>query len=356
MIQEWRSFLVERGAVFDDDQLQHFGHPHDELAAVNGGILMTDLSSRGLIAVKGKEADSFLQNLLTNDVKEINEEHSQLTGLCNPKGRLLTLFRLFQRDASFYLSLPRSQLAGVLKKLSMYVLRSQVEIKDASDHFCHIGLADRQANSELKYYMGHVPDTVNEVYQAPNYSVIRIPGEPPRFEVVGELNSIQKLWNELSKTATPVGINPWKLLGIRAGIATLYHATQEAFIPQQVNLELTGGVSLTKGCYPGQEVIARLHYRGKPSRRMFLVHIATNKQPQPGEPLYLSNKEEEQPVGEVVDAQMAPEGGCDGLVVLQLNRIEKGNIVLGGRTGTGTALIFRSLPYHVPGQERIKPQ
>ncbi len=346
MIQKWRSFLVEKGAIFDGNQLQHFGHPLDELVAINGGSLITDLSFQGLIAVEGKEAGAFLQNLLTNDVQEISESHSQLTGLCNPKGRLLALFRLFQRDASFYLSFPRSQLADVLKRLNMYVLRSQVKITDVSDHFCHIGLAGPQASNELKNLIGHMPNAVNEVYQTPNDTVMRIPGEPSRFEIVGKLTSIRELWDELSKAATPVGANLWKLLTIRAGIATLYPDTQESFIPQQVNLELTGGVSLTKGCYPGQEVIARLHYRGKPSRRMFLVHITADKQPQPGELLYLANDGEEQPIGKVVDAQTAPEGGYDSLVVLQLTPIEKGNIALGGRTGP--TLIFRGLPYPIP--------
>lgn len=347
MIQEWRTFLIERGAVFAGDQLQHFGHPQAELAAAaHGGALMTDLSSQGLIAVNGEEAGTFLQNILTNDVREINERHSQLTGLCNPKGRLLTLFRLFQRDTSFYLSCPRSQLADILKRLNMYVLRSKVKLTDASDRFCRIGLASLQASHGLKSLVEHIPEAVNEVCRGSNYSVMRIPGEPPRYEVAGELNSIKKLWDELSKTVMPAGVNLWELLNIRAGIATLYPGTQETFIPQQVNLELTEGVSFTKGCYPGQEIIARMHYRGKPSRRMFLIHIVTDKPPQPGEFLYLANSEQEQPIGEVVDARLASEGGYDSLAVLQLGSIAKGDITLGNRAGS--AITLGTLPYSVP--------
>jgi folate-binding protein YgfZ len=227
----------------------------------------------------------------------------------------------------------------------MYVLRTRVSFTDASNRFCRFGLAGPQASDELKHLLNRVPTIVNEVHQTPSYCIIRVPGKPPRLEVLGEFNVIQKLWDELSKTADPVGTHFWELLTIRAGIATIYPETQESFIPQQVNLELTDGVSFTKGCYPGQEIIARMHYRGKPSRRMFLAHIATNKRPQPGEPVYLADNKEGQ-IGEIVAAQPAPEEGYDSLAVLQLNSLEKGNIVLGG--GVEPKLAFRELPYELP--------
>jgi folate-binding protein YgfZ len=345
MLQEWKSFLIQAGAVFDGDRVLHFIRPSNESAATISSTTIADLSHLGLIAITGKDASIFLQNLLTNDVSEVNEQHSQLTGLCNPKGRLLAIFRLFQWNSNFYLILPRNLLESVLKRLNMYVLRTQVSLTDASSQFCHFGLAGPQASNELKYLLNKVPATVNEVHQTPSYCVICVPGEPPRFEVLGEFNIIQKLWNDLSKIAAPVGNNFWELLTIRAGIATIYPETQESFIPQQVNLELTNGVSFTKGCYPGQEIIARMHYRGKPSRRMFLAHIAADKWPQPGEPIYLANNKEGQ-IGEIVTAQPAPEGGYDSLAVLQLNRFEKGNIVLSGEVAP--RLTFCELPYELP--------
>ncbi|ABA58927.1 Glycine cleavage T protein (aminomethyl transferase) [Nitrosococcus oceani ATCC 19707] len=343
MQQEWKSFLTQAGAVFDGEKVLHFGYPQDEWVAVNSATFITDLSHFGLIAISGEDASDFLQNLLTNDVKEVNSQRSQLTGLCNPKGRLLAIFRLFQWNANFYLSLPHSLLEAVLKRLNMYVLRAQVSLADVSDHFCRFGLVGSQASDELKRYLGKAPMTTNEVQQAPDCCILRVPGEPSRFEVVGGMNTLQKFWGELTKTVTPVGANFWELTTIRAGVATIYPETQASFIPQQVNLELREGVSFTKGCYPGQEVIARMHYRGKPSRRMFLAHISTDQQPQPGDPVYLANDEARQARGEIVAAQLAPEGGYDSLVVLQLSHLQKGDMMWNG--GNGAKLTLRKLPY-----------
>jgi tRNA-modifying protein YgfZ len=348
MIQEWKAFLLQAGAVFDGDRIHHFGRPQEELAAATTGTLITDLSPWGLIAVKGKDAVTFLQNLLTNDVREVSPSYSQLTGLCNPKGRLLALFRLWQWGEDFYLTLPQNLLEMILKRLTMYVLRSQVTLREASDQFCRIGLAGVQAVEELKQVLGRVPAKVNDVQQTAEICIIRVPGEPPRFEMIGELKSIQQLWCNLSKAATPGGSGPWELLNLRAGIPTIYPETLEAFIPQQVNLELRNGVSFTKGCYPGQEVIARMHYRGKPSRRMFLGHSEGNDQPLPGEPVYLAEGEEAHSVGQIVAAQRVPEGGYDSLVVLQLTSLGKGPLTVGGHSGP--ELILRELPYEVPTQ------
>lgn len=343
MQQEWKSFLRQAGAVFDGDKVLHFGHPQDESTAA--GSFMTDLSHLGLIALTGEDAGTLLQNVLTNDIGEVNAQRSQLTGLCNPKGRLLAILRLFQWDTNFYLSLPHSLLEAVLKKLNMYVLRAQVSLIDASEQYCRLGLAGLQASDELRHCLGKAPTAVNEVYQTSSCCVLRVPGDPPRFEVVGEFDALQKLWSKLSKTAVPVGTHFWELATIRAGIATIYPETQESFIPQQVNLELTEGVSFTKGCYPGQEVVARMHYRGKPSRRMFLAHMITDKRPQPGDPVYLADGKEGQTVGEIVTAQPAPEGGYDSLVVLQLASLEKGDMVW--NSGNGPELTLRELPYEL---------
>jgi folate-binding protein YgfZ len=344
MQQQWRSFLTQAGAVFEGDRVLYFGYPQDKPVAAIPSILITDLSHLGLIAITGEDAGVFLQSLLTNDVREVNEQRSQLTGLCNPKGRLLAIFQLFQWNSSFYLSLPHSILESVLKRLSIYILRARVSLTNDSDCFCRFGLAGPQAGDELARLLNRVPSTVNDVYQAPSYCVIRVPDELPRFEVLGKLNIIRKLWDELSKTAAPVGTHLWELLTIRAGTARVYPETQESFIPQQVNLELRGGVSFTKGCYPGQEIIARMHYRGKPSRRMFLAHIDTDKQPQPGEPLYQANNEEGQ-IGEIVAAEPVPEGGYDSLAVLQITSFQKGDVVLGDKTKS--KLVFRELPYEL---------
>ncbi|BAW80866.1 glycine cleavage system protein T [Candidatus Nitrosoglobus terrae] len=345
MEQKWRSFLIQAGAVFKNDSVLYFRGSREKLAALPNTII-TDLSHLGLIAIAGEEARVFLQNLLTNDIREVNDQRSQLTGLCNPKGRLFAIFQLFQWNTHFYLSLPHSILESTLKRLSIYILRTRVSLINDSDHYCRFGLAGLQADNMLAQLLNITPLTANEVYQTPNLCIIRMPDQLPRFEIMGEFNFIQELWNELKKAADPVGTRIWELLTIRAGIARIYPETQELFIPQQVNLELSGGVSFTKGCYPGQEIIARMHYRGKPSRRMLLAYILTDKPPKPADPLYVSNNNDKEHVGEIVAAESTLDGGYDSLVVLHTASLEKGEIVLNNEMKS--KLIFQKLPYEVP--------
>ena len=287
MNSEWQTFLQQQQATLDGDQVVDFGDATQERQAVESGNVLADLSHLGLIAASGNETVSFLQGQFTNDVQQVTAQHSQLTAYCNPKGRMLASMRLFRREDRYFLSLPRSVLEPTLKRLRMFVLRSDVTLEEASDEMARFGLAGPDAESLLGARLPTLPANVDEVVQHAQLSVIRIPGLQARFEIHGPPSELTALWQTLhADGATPVGHPAWSWLDTVAGVPTVVPETVEAFVPQMANLHSLGGISFTKGCYTGQEVVARMHYLGKLKRRMYRAHADIETPPAPGEPIY----------------------------------------------------------------------
>jgi folate-binding protein YgfZ len=170
----------------------------------------------------------------------------------------------------------------------------------------------------------------------------------PRFEIHGELEPVIGLWRRLARQANPVGADCWSWLDIQAGVPEVLPETVEAFVPQMVNLEALDGISYKKGCYPGQEVVARMHYLGKLKRRMYRAHASTETVPAPGDNLY-SPTETDQSVGKVVEAQPNPNGGVDLLAVIQIATADAGDVRLAANDD-GARLEFQDLPYTVTNE------
>lgn len=345
MKPEWREFLIDAGAEFVDGRVATFGNPSREHEMATAGNVLCDLSHLGLMAAHGQDAREFLHNQLTQDVNHLEPTTSRLAAYCSPKGRMLAVFRLFEREEVFYLRLPREVLESTLKRLRMFVLRSQVTLEDADDALVRFGFSGPQAEEELKTALGQVPDSVNTAVELDNLSVIRVPGILPRFEIYGELDAMKDLWDELNVRAAPVGADSWELLETLAGLPNVFAPTQEAFVPQMANLDLVEGVSFKKGCYPGQEVVARMHYLGKPNRRMFLALAEDGEAPSPGEKLFV----QDQPAGEVVNAAPYPGGQIAVLAVLKLKSLGGDPVHLGA--ADGPELEFQPMPYEVPEAE-----
>ncbi|HEC19910.1 MAG TPA: folate-binding protein [Gammaproteobacteria bacterium] len=346
----WQTFLTTRGAHWSGQRVDYFGdEPQNTIAekhaALQGGsVIMCDLSHYGLIRAEGPESADFLQNQLCNDVREVTPLHSQYNGYCTPKGRALAFFRLFQRDDDYYLRLPREILEPVLKRLRMFVLMSKTELGDASDQLIRIGVAGPDAGRQLSALMGETPNEVNAVYHSGDLSIICLqPGS--RFEVYGPDEAMQHLWQQLEETVAPVGAGAWELLDIHAGLPEVYAQTQEAFVPQMLNLQAIGALSFKKGCYPGQEIVARMHYLGKLKRRMYLAHIEEDIPVQPGDTLYAESSASGQGVGKVVRAQSNPDGGVDLLAVIEISSAEQGSLRL--HDANGPMLQLQALPYDI---------
>ncbi|ACL72548.1 YgfZ/GcvT domain-containing protein [Thioalkalivibrio sulfidiphilus] len=346
MKPEWKDFLVDAGAEFDNGSVADFGNAERERRVVVSGDVICDLSHQGLIVAYGEEAGSFLQGQFSNDVLGLASAHSHLNSYCTPKGRMLANFRVFRRGESYYLRMPRAMVESVLKRLRMFVLRSKVTLEDADDALVRIGLSGPRAVEELQTALGDVPSAVNDVLHHNDITAIRVPGPHPRFELYGELEAMKQLWNKLNVRCAPVGAGPWALLDILAGIPNVTPATSEAFVPQMANMQLIGGVSFKKGCYPGQEVVARMHYLGKLKRRMYRVTIDTDQPPAPGTEILGAGggeTEEDQAAGRIVDAQLHPDGKVMALAVLQIAAAEAGGLHLAGEKHPAVSL--ETLPY-----------
>jgi folate-binding protein YgfZ len=337
MNSEWLTFLQSQGALTDADGGVHFppaaGHP---------GCLLFDLSHLGLLALRGEEADSFLQGQLTNDVRELTEEHCQLSSHCSAKGRMLANFRLLRRDGVIYLQMPRENVAPLLKRFSMFKLRAKVEISDADAELVCIGIAGDNASALLKTAALAVPEGENSVTRNADVSIARLPGTLPRFELFGPAAALISLWSQWVGQATVQTADDWALLEIRAGMPTVYGATAEAFVPQMTNMQLIDGVSFTKGCYTGQEVVARMQYLGKLKRRMYLAEVRSPTPPRPGDELVADASASGQGAGRVVDARASADDCYELLAVVEIAAVEHSTVRLGEN---GPTLRFLDLPY-----------
>jgi len=336
MNNDWKIFLESHAASIADDGWVDFEqHPQTAASA------LCDLSYLGLIRITGKDSVNFLQGQLTNDIHALTAQQCQLNAYCNPKGHMLANGWFFCRGDEIFFQLPAATLPAVLKRLSMFVLRSEVKLADAGDELIRIGLVGSNAEEQLNSTLS---TTVSQqVTQVGDLTIIRLPGVVPRFEIVGPEPSIEKVWSQLAESAKPTSSSFWALQEIRAGIPTVYPATVEAFIPQMVNMQLLDGISFTKGCYCGQEIVARMQHRGTLKRRMYLAHIAGNQKPSAGDTLFSHSAEHGKPAGTVVDAQPVPEGGFDALVMVQIPCFEADDIHL--KDASGEKLSFRDLPY-----------
>ena len=301
---------------------------------------ITDLSHLGVIRVSGSNKLEFLQGQLTNDIDKVSETHSQLSSYCSPKGRMLASFRILQLGNDLLLLLPMELLEPTLKRLSMFVLRADVQLKDVSDELKRVEISGGCASDLLPI---DPPAADNDAVSHDEYTIVRIPGDRPRYLVISDCDCMEALWEEAKQVATPTSRESWALLDIRAGIPTVYESTKEAFVPQMANLQLIDGVSFTKGCYTGQEVVARMQYLGKLKRRMYRAKIDTGQTPTPGTELYSPTDASGQGSGKIVDAALSPDGGYEVLLITPISCAEANDLRLGDESGPAIEIL--DMPY-----------
>jgi folate-binding protein YgfZ len=280
--------------------------------------LVADLSHNALLGVTGDDAAAFLHAQFTNDVQALAVGEAQWNGWCSAKGRLLATFLLLREARGFLLMLPAEIAPGVAKRLGMFVLRSKVKIEDVSELHSRIGIAGPGAAALVAQYWRGVPEPMRSV-QKDGATCVAL--EAGRF--VAFVPAAAPAFRELlSSAGERAAADAWEWTSIQAGVPTIVAATQEAFVPQMANFELVGGVSFKKGCYPGQEIVARMQYRGGLKRRMALGHVEGDERPLPGQSVY-SGAFADQAAGTIVNAAPAPGGGFDALVVAQLEALAR---------------------------------
>lgn len=340
MIESWKNFLLSQGAVIENGTVLHFGDPAAERAAAQATVV-ADLSQLGLIAFQGEDTATFLQGQLTNDVRALHADGAQWNGLCSPKGRLLGNFLMWRQGEDTCLQLAGDITASVLKRLSMFILRAKVKGRDASDETVRVVVAGPQAATAVHAAMGAVPEAPMRSAAVANGWVVRVGAD--KFVLSIAPGAAESVWQTLRPSVTPVGAPVWDWLRLTAGIPMIVAATQEQFVPQMVNYEVLGGVSFQKGCYTGQEIVARSQYLGKLKRRMVLAHV--DAEATPGDSLYSADLDG-QASGTVVNAAPAPGGGYDLLAVAQVESAATQTLHL--RALDGPALALKPLPYALP--------
>lgn len=339
MTIHWADFLTANGAMREDGRVLHFGAPQAELASAVESDVMADLAHLGLLELTGEDMQAFLQGQITNDVKLLDGANSQYAGYCTAKGRMLATMLLWKQDQSYYIQLDGGITPAVMKRLSMYVLRSKVKIADAGSKWVRFGVAGKNAEAKLSVAFPTIPSQPHQLVVHGETALLRLPGITPRFEIVIRDDAAPALWQPLAQHFKPVGAAVWEWLEIHAGVPQVTVATQEEFVPQMLNLDLLGGISFNKGCYTGQEIVARTHYLGKVKRRTHLAHVEGTEAIQPGSKIYGTDSTE--PVGLVVNAAPAPQGGYDVLAEIRLESVEAGPV----RLQNGAVLALLALPY-----------
>jgi len=285
---------------------------------MNSPVLIADLSHEGLIGFSGADSQAFLQGQLTCDVRQVTPQQAQFGSLCTAKGRMLASFLLWQCNGDYFMALPAALREALHKHLGKYVLRAKVALRDAGAETARLGVAGNGAAELLTVVFGALPRTAYGMLQNERGMLLALPEN--RYQIIATPEQAAALRRELAPRCAPVDAAYWEWLAIRAGIPAILPATAEQFTPQMANLELLGGVSFTKGCYTGQEVVARTQYLGKVKRRLYLAHVAGEDAPQPGD--VLGGTEH----GMIVNAQAAPDGGYDVLAVMPMEDAEAGTV------------------------------
>jgi tRNA-modifying protein YgfZ len=314
------------------------------LVAARDRAVVCDLAALHLLAISGADAATFLQGQLSADVEGLPAGACRYASFNSPKGRMLANFLLW-RDAAApdrYLALlPGDIAAPVAKRLAMYVLRSKVALADVSDQSTRFGIGGPSGPAALRSALEVVPAPF-EAETAGSATVLGVPG--PRFIIVVPHASSQGVRTALLRHATAAPFDAWRWLTIRAGVPVITAATQDRFVAQMANLDLLGGVDFKKGCYTGQEIIARTRYLGRLKERLYAFSSATTTIAA-GDRLY-SPAFGEQPCGTVVNAAAAPRGGSELLAVVQIAAAATGEVHAGAPDGP--ILTPLPLPYDVP--------
>jgi len=256
MNKDWLDFLTSHhGTVSEFGDIQS-----PDPNALNNTI--SALSNLAILKITGDDASQFLQGQLTCNINDLNEKNSFFSAFCNAKGRVITSLLILKNNNDFLIVLPKRLLDKVCKKLQMYILRSDVQINDMSDTFCLLGI-----NTESNH------ETVDFTVDNSDAITLKLPGHHSRLLVIVASTQANIFWSKQiqEQNLTPCSSTIWDYQDISAGIPWLSQESSEQYIPQMLNIDKLGGISFNKGCYTGQEIVARTHYLGKSKRELFLA-------------------------------------------------------------------------------------
>lgn len=284
------------------------------LRAARDGAIASLLSDHAMLRVEGDDAQAFLQAQLTCNVLEVTPAMARLGGYCTPQGRLLATFLLVQTGKRYQLLMARDLSEMILARLRKFVLRSRVSLGLEQD-LRAFGIGGPRAADAVAASLGSVPRELMQVVESQGCSVVRLPGST--FVVLAPSATVDTTWQAIAGHARPAPSSAWDWIQVQTGLPWITSATQEQFVPQMVRLDVLGGVSFEKGCYPGQEIVARTHYLGEVKRRLVRAHV--HAQARPGDALLATTENR----GVVVNAAPSPDGGTDMLAVVHASALEE---------------------------------
>ena len=343
-------FLAARGARADAGGIADFGHPAAEWAAAATGAVVADASSLGTLAVAGEDAAAFLHGQLSSDVKRLARGEGVWTSYNSPKGRMLATAFIYRPDVGpddRFEALVAADIAdAVRKRLAMFVLRSKVALADDTAAWLRLGIGGPGAAAAVATAFGRAPPSGGTITHE-GTRIVRLPDG--RCLVLAPVANAPTVFDALARVAVPAGAPVWTWLGIRSGVPMVTAATQDRFVAQTANWDAIGGLDFHKGCYPGQEIVARMQYLGRLKERLF-AYATIASPPAPGSRLF-GPPYGDQPCGTVVNAAPDPGGGARFLAVVQVDAAG-GPLALGAPDGpTATQ---EPLPYAspAPGEAR----
>ncbi|RMH84246.1 folate-binding protein [Pseudomonas sp. AOB-7] len=305
----------------------------------------TLLDHEGLLAVRGADAGKFLQGQLTCNLDYLSATQSSLGARCTPKGRMLSSFRIVPVDGGYLLAMARELVAAQLADLQKYAVFSKSKLSDESPAWVRFGLAGGDALlAELGLELGAERDAMAS---AGELLAVRL-GDG-RAELWAPAAAAEGLHSRLAAALPQAPLNDWLLAQVRAGVGQVFGASRELFIPQMLNLQALGGVSFKKGCYTGQEIVARMQYLGKLKRRLYRLRLSGTDTPAIGVELF--SPVHGSSVGEVVLAAQADDA-VELLAVLQEDAVNDGRLHLG--SGEGPTLTLLDLPYQLDADQEIQ--
>ena len=352
---QWLDFLNAQNVQFDDSgKIATFGQAELERFLIKNGPVITSLTHQGLIKVAGSEAETFLQGQLTNDIKDVTDTQAQISAYCDPQGQVLAIFLIFKYKGDFYLSFDSTLKASILKRLTMFVMRSDVQLTDMSNELIHIGFAGEFGDLDIQRRL----DTkVKEIYETgyieeegmTDVCVVKVPGPYHKYDLFGPADQVELAWQSLRSNADLTNSYDWNLLNIAAGVPEVTTETSAQFIAQFLNLDKLDGINFKKGCFPGQEIIARVHYRGKVTKRMFRIRCNEVLDLKTGDELVLKDNQDKSHKLTVINGNP---GIFEGSLFLAVGTIKSLEAVEGDlMTESGQPAFIEPLPYSVTDDE-----
>lgn len=291
----------------------------DAMAVLHGSARFA-LGETGLLAVEGSDAADFLHRQLSSDVLGMRAGQAGLTSCSDPKGKVLAVPRILAAPERFILELPAERVEPLRQHLAKFVLRSRVQLTPLDDAYVRFGVTGQSASVALAGAVGALPQDIEDgVTGDDGATVVRLRGPRPRWLVHGPRAAVAAVWDALEGQTRDATADQWRLLEIEAGIPTIRDATAGQFVAQMLNLDCLGGIDFNKGCYPGQEVIAKTHYLGRLKRRMYRLRLGDDAPVEPGTKVYAGETD----VGTCLDAAAHPEGGHLGLAVLRTDQADQ---------------------------------